>query len=456
MPVCIAGMHRSGTSMYARLLNRCGVYLGEEGDLIPASSENLDGYWENARFVALNDDLLNAFGGAWDHPPAFPDDGDAKSFAAFAAQSAPLLGTFGDREPWGWKDPRNSLTLPFWLRVFPEMKVVICVRNPLEVVLSLRQRSQSTELSLTLWYHYNQSVLRAVPPAQRIVAHYDQCFQAPQTELRRIVDFLGLAVTTAQINEACAGIRTDLRHHRYTIQELRDLGIAPEIIALYADLCAEAGAIAEESGERTSNALDAFTHHRASASQRTMSPTRVADNNGRGAAVSETPSPVHRDGSRATLIGQFDRAAMDAIVLRNEVTELTAHLAAAREEHAQQDIWTRELEERLIAAGKAAQADHEEQEAWARELEQRLVRASEAAGEEHAKQDLWARELERRLALAHDEHQRLLDWAHELQRQLVAVSTAAREEHAHQDAWSTELERRLIAVNEDAREDHAK
>jgi hypothetical protein len=31
--------------------------------------------------------------------------------------------------PWGWKDPRNSLTLPFWLQVFPGARVLIVHRK---------------------------------------------------------------------------------------------------------------------------------------------------------------------------------------------------------------------------------------------------------------------------------------------------------------------------------------
>ena len=26
--------------------------------------------------------------------------------------------------PWGWKDPRNSITLPLWLRLYPEAKII--------------------------------------------------------------------------------------------------------------------------------------------------------------------------------------------------------------------------------------------------------------------------------------------------------------------------------------------
>src|SRR5690242_7355330 len=72
MPVCILGMHRSGTSMITRLLNLCGLYLGREEVLNPPHlQDNPDGYWEHALFVSLNDEILASFGGSWDAAPLF-------------------------------------------------------------------------------------------------------------------------------------------------------------------------------------------------------------------------------------------------------------------------------------------------------------------------------------------------------------------------------------------------
>src|SRR4051794_39777592 len=58
MPICITGMHRSGTSLVAQLLGVCGVDLGPEGEFFPANEFNADGYWENTRFTELGDAVL--------------------------------------------------------------------------------------------------------------------------------------------------------------------------------------------------------------------------------------------------------------------------------------------------------------------------------------------------------------------------------------------------------------
>jgi len=62
--VCIAGMHRSGTSMVARLLSDCGVYLGSPQDLLPPQPDNPKGYFEHKGMLALNEALLEHLGGA--------------------------------------------------------------------------------------------------------------------------------------------------------------------------------------------------------------------------------------------------------------------------------------------------------------------------------------------------------------------------------------------------------
>jgi len=76
MPVCIAGMHRSGTSMVARLLYLCGLYLGPESELLPPRPDNEEGYWENFYFVKLNEEILARLNGGWDWPPPLRKDGN--------------------------------------------------------------------------------------------------------------------------------------------------------------------------------------------------------------------------------------------------------------------------------------------------------------------------------------------------------------------------------------------
>ena len=145
MPVAIAGMHRSGTSMVTRMLNLCGVYLGQKKDILFTSEDNPEGYWEHVKFQKLNDEILTAFGGGWDMPPIFEDGwGDSLRLAGISKNATSAIKEISQRPVWGWKDPRNSLTIPFWKKHIPNLKVVICLRNPFEVYLSLGRRGASS------------------------------------------------------------------------------------------------------------------------------------------------------------------------------------------------------------------------------------------------------------------------------------------------------------------------
>src|ERR1043166_5359212 len=116
MPVAIAGMHRSGTSMVTRLLNLCGLDLGPAEHLMEPAPDNPEGFWESMPFLRINEELLQALDGRWDRPPEdLRDWAAADELAAYRERAAGFPAEFGLKEPWGWKDPRNSLTLGFWL-----------------------------------------------------------------------------------------------------------------------------------------------------------------------------------------------------------------------------------------------------------------------------------------------------------------------------------------------------
>jgi len=236
-PIAIAGMHRSGTSMITRALHDAGLHLiaEDEAELIRAADDNPEGFWENKAIVACNDDLLEATGGAWDHPPELlPQGADDPRVADLVEPARAALDALRAHERWGFKDPRVCLTAPFWLDLEPDLRFVICVRHPLEVALSLKRRNQNSySLGLALWERYYSAVLDAVPRDRRIVSHYDSFFTDPEGELSRVCAFAGL-------DPATATVRGDLRHHTVDVG-LADAGVSDTVRTLYAELCKEAG-----------------------------------------------------------------------------------------------------------------------------------------------------------------------------------------------------------------------
>lgn len=241
--ICITGMHRSGTSMITRMLNLCGLYLGEEQDLLPAMPDNPEGFWENRKFMEINDAILSFFGGSWHTPPDPGSIFNMQHDLSFLEEQAKnLIGGFANQTFWGWKDPRNSLTFPFWQGIIPGLKVIICLRNPVEVAQSLVHRNQFSEIfSLNLWQTYNQRLMTSVAPAYRLITHYNTYFAEPETELRRLLEFMNIKVDNDTIRGACQATLSSLRHNRAAFGNLIETGAPLDVANLYAEMCSQAG-----------------------------------------------------------------------------------------------------------------------------------------------------------------------------------------------------------------------
>src|SRR5438046_8056302 len=226
---------------------------------MPAQSDTPDGFWEHLGFVALNDELLNELGGAWDLPPKTDETFEHPRLDPLRMKARLLIERFNSAGLWGWKDPRNSLTLPFWQDLLPGVKTLIMVRNPLEVAHSMKERNgTSYSFGLRLWEIYNRRLMETASKQQRLVTHYDLFFENAEAELRRIAHFTGLP--DSEVQKAAALVTKRRRHTHFTIEHLIDARVAPEVIELYRAL------VAESSAERQDNPT-AVTAHQAAKSR---------------------------------------------------------------------------------------------------------------------------------------------------------------------------------------------
>lgn len=132
-------MHRSGTSLVTKTLERAGIFMGVVKD------HN----YEAMHFLSLNQQTLWAAGARWLEPKV-PEKIYWKTMPAKVLfhEHFRLSGRWQkllyDLKPvaWGWKDPRNTFTLPMWLDLFPGAKVLHVTRNKEAVAESLKRRNQ--------------------------------------------------------------------------------------------------------------------------------------------------------------------------------------------------------------------------------------------------------------------------------------------------------------------------
>jgi hypothetical protein len=249
--VIVIGMHRSGTSMLMEMLDGLGLFPGWR----------LDVNHEATFFIALNQWLLTQSGGAWDRPEAI------RSLLGQPAARAKALDVLRDllasprsaaytgvpqwlrgerpmamRRAWGWKDPRNTFTLPLWLELFPGARVVHVSRHGVDVAQSLRTRALGQldrldrkparyvrwvlprridpsltlrcldlEQGLLLWDQYEteaQQHLKAL--GERAVSlRYEALLADPAPQIERVARHCGLLVSPERITSVTAGLRPE-------------------------------------------------------------------------------------------------------------------------------------------------------------------------------------------------------------------------------------------------------
>lgn len=192
----IAGMHRSGTSLAASLLQQAGMNVGS--NLLGPAKGNVKGHFENYDFVRFHHFVLESQGfdpDGW--TTACPNDFDQEQQEA----AAELVRRSAAPGLWGWKDPRTTLFLDAWARKLPGSKFLLLLRAPWEVVDSLYRRgiradvifAERPEFAVEVWLNYNRLVLdfckRAgercvLATAHRIAEHPETVFELLQRKFR--------------------------------------------------------------------------------------------------------------------------------------------------------------------------------------------------------------------------------------------------------------------------------
>lgn len=209
--VCVLGMSRSGTSLTARMLGLAGAHLGPAEELLGKDLHQLDregprvlarareanpeGFFEHYRMVRLNERILRSLGGSWRDPPRLePGWEAAESLVEAQVEARALIDeSFAGHGTWAWKDPRNSLTLPFWQRLLPDMRYVVCLRNPIDVAASLARRDGiEPDDAFALWLTYVASALMATAGRRRLLVSYERYFDDGVGTAKRLAAFAGL------------------------------------------------------------------------------------------------------------------------------------------------------------------------------------------------------------------------------------------------------------------------
>jgi hypothetical protein len=218
-PIIIVGHPRSGTGLVAQFFKIFGIYMG--GYLTTDNHESIV-------FKDLNRQILDGFGCTWRNVKFLPTIRQMTKHCNWVVKAhkdsmfiTVLEQSFFDNDStytgrWGWKDPRSSLTLPIWSRLFPEAEVIHVQRNAGDVALSNVVHDWSRESydpyyhelgERCAWYqHYkelNDFYNKRIEESSDLFdtyyqIDYEDILADPLAEITELADFFGFPLELAE------------------------------------------------------------------------------------------------------------------------------------------------------------------------------------------------------------------------------------------------------------------
>ena len=265
----IVGMHRSGTSLLGSLLSTCGI--ATPGPLIAGDTHNPEGYFEHADITALQEQLLIDLDRWWPAPEGCQPLPSGWMERDVSQRALEQLKVQLDRDcesqtgPWAIKDPRSSLLLPLWKSACTALniplKLLLAVRDPAEVSVSLTRRDQAlTGMShwraQRLWWHHNVSLLRDGHDLPLEVVSYSDWFEPKRacTQLERLAPNCS--------DETRRRVLQTIRpEHRRSLKSAHALACDSTVQSLYTRLCSIALRSSKQPIESSRLRLEQWMNH---------------------------------------------------------------------------------------------------------------------------------------------------------------------------------------------------
>lgn len=215
----ITGMHRSGTSLVARLFYEVGADMGDPDTFYRPDRWNPEGYYEQPDIHAINMPLIN---GMWWKFAYFNLPATRTIMRRARRMETQIRETAHAYEGRVIKETRFCLTLPAWLKYGANVQhVLICLREPVQVARSIQKRNSTTlRHGYNLWYAHNTRILEHAHDLPVWFILYNDLLD-PTTyprEMRAAFRFFEMDVDDAQLAEVrTKAVRENMNHNPETL-----------------------------------------------------------------------------------------------------------------------------------------------------------------------------------------------------------------------------------------------
>jgi hypothetical protein len=174
--IVVTGMHRSGTSLVCQLLAAMGAPFGDESAHLPADRWNPRGYFERRDVLDLNSRIVSGLPrtrsalATWIGRFAYASMPSDRAIARRARRRGAEVAGMRERcRDLAVKDPRFCLTLRYWDAAAPIERIVVCLRDPAEVIASIRRRDRMPAGMAGRFYVWHLEALLSQLPLDRTV-----------------------------------------------------------------------------------------------------------------------------------------------------------------------------------------------------------------------------------------------------------------------------------------------
>jgi len=204
--------------MLAGCLHRMGVEMEDQESHPETDGIHPKGMWERKQFEIMNDKILERAGGDWQNPPPEKNIKGLLDNTKLADEIRHLIRKT-QKPLWGWKDPRNALTIPVWHPHLVNPYYIMLRRNIESIVKSYmceqyrwkfgKDFKASTQAEIHIYDYYNR-ILNFVKDKDNVLKYiYEDILEHPLGELRELRSFIEDAKLTPEVLEM---VDPSLRH----------------------------------------------------------------------------------------------------------------------------------------------------------------------------------------------------------------------------------------------------
>ncbi|MFL5821474.1 MAG: sulfotransferase [Solirubrobacteraceae bacterium] len=247
-PLVIGAVGGSGTRVFSRIARRAGVFMGEHVDAQEDSVPVSRFYGEFASEYLAADGRL-----------------DSRRRAELSQRLAELVaehldGLSGPDQPWGVKNPRSLLMLPFWHERFVQMRFLHVVRSGLDMAYSatdnqIRRHGEAVlgtgmslprpERAMLWWSRVNTAAAdygEANLGRRYLRVRLEDLCERPEETVRRLFEFIGAEGGTAEAVAEVVPPATLGRWRQRPADEIaRLVSVGGEALGRFGYRCADPG-----------------------------------------------------------------------------------------------------------------------------------------------------------------------------------------------------------------------